>query len=88
MKLSMSKFYALAAQNNKEENKLQVIDLQSEIRYDAELEAIEISRERGLILESVHVVQGTQKQPNCITKFARSRKRNNGKNPPAYFSSI
>jgi hypothetical protein len=51
-----------------------------------EVEAV--CKHSGLQFGGVYFDKTTQKQGNTLTKFAAYRKRNNGKNPPEYFTAL
>ena len=65
------KFYCLAINQNGAEV---VIELQSDLSHRAVEEAHEYCRQHGLIYEDVHKVQGSEKQPETLTKYYKDRK--------------
>jgi hypothetical protein len=76
-----SKFYGIAY--SKEKNTMHRIPLQSEDRHLATQEAIEYCIRTDMRFDNVYPVRQNARQGNCLTKFAKYRKRY-GKNPPEF----
>jgi hypothetical protein len=81
-----SKFYGIGYENEK--GTMRRIPIQSEKRNHAETEAIEYCKLNNMRFDKVYPNKNKQRQGNSVTKFARYRKQNQGKNPPEYFSAL
>ncbi|MNW58617.1 hypothetical protein D3C74_364940 [compost metagenome] len=80
----MNKFYAIANTKSGESKLISFEDMGKNAPkwlYQAEKIAKQYSEKNGLIFQGAYVSQGTQKQPQTITKFKKLRTKtgNNGK---------
>lgn len=84
------KFYAIATTqaNTSVRINFDDMDKQPQSRFQAEQIAQAYCKKNDLTYEDAVCVDGTQKQGSTLTKFAKYRKQNGGKNPTSYSKAL